>query len=67
MAEVLGAAGEAGVLVVLATEGLDLADALEVVHEEGVHGAGGFALAAVAAVGGEGVPEGADGKQRDGG
>ncbi len=56
-AEVFRAGSEAGVLVALAAEGLDLTDALEVVHEQGVHRARGLALDAVAMVGGEGIPE----------
>ena len=72
LAEIIGALGESLVFVLFADEGFDLADALEIVHEQGVHGAGGAALGAVAAVGGEGVPEGAAGEewerdQRDGG
>ena len=68
LAEVFGAGTEAGVLVALATEGFDLADALKVVHEQGVHGAGGLALDSVALVGGERIPERAadeDGQWRE--
>ena len=57
---------EPRVLVRFAAEGFDLADALEIVHEQRVHGAGGLALHAVAAVGGERVPERAAGEQRQG-
>jgi hypothetical protein len=58
---------EVNVLFALADEGLDLADAGEVVVEKGVHRRGGGALEAVALVGGEGVGEGAGGEERDGG
>ena len=46
----------------LPPERLDLADALQIVHEQGVHGAGGFALDAVAAMRGQRVPQRADGQ-----
>ena len=42
----------------------DLANALKVIHEEGIHGAGSLALAPVAAVGSEGIPQRAHGQQR---
>ncbi len=60
----LGAVGEAVILMGLPTEGLDLADALQVVHQQRIHRAGRLTLAAVAAVGGERVPQRADGQQR---
>ena len=43
--------------MLLAAKGLDLAHALQVIHQERVHGAGGFALGAIAAVRGERVPQ----------
>ena len=57
VSQVVRALGEAPILVRLAAEGFDLADALQVVHEQGVHGAGGFALQAIALVRRERVPE----------
>ena len=65
-AQIIGALGEAFVFVRLAAKGFDLADALEVVHQQGVHGARGFALDAVAFVGGERVPERAANEKRHG-
>jgi hypothetical protein len=53
LAQIVGALGESRVLVFFVTKGFDLADALEIVHEQGVHGAGGAALGAVTAMGGE--------------
>ena len=50
--------------MILPTVGLDLSDALEVVHQQRVHGAGSLALFAVSAVGGERVPQRAGGQKR---
>ena len=49
-----------------ASERLDLPDALQVVHEQGVHGAGRLALRAIASVRRDSVPDGASGQQRNG-
>ena len=65
LAHCLGAVGESFVLVSFAAERFDLADALQVVHEQRVHCARGLALLAVAPVRGEGVTHRADGEQRD--
>ena len=66
LAQTLGTAGKARVLVILPTVGLDLSDALEVVHQQRVHGAGSLALFAVSAMGGERVPQRAGGQKRQG-
>ena len=57
LTQTLGTAGKARVLVILPTVGLDLSDALEVVHQQRVHGAGSLALFAVSAMGGKRVPQ----------
>ena len=54
------------VLVRLALEGFDLADALQIIHQQRIHGAGGLALDPVAAMGGEGVPYGAQSQEGQG-
>ena len=64
MAQGLGAIGEAGILMVLPAVGFDLANTLKVIHEQRVHGAGSLALATVAAVGSERIPQRAHGQQR---
>ena len=66
LAQILGTVGKTDVLMVLPAVCLDLADALEVIHQQGIHGAGGLALFAVATMGGKGVPERANGEQRNG-
>ena len=55
-AQAVGAVGEAAVLVGFLAERFDLADALEIVHQQGVHGAGGLALRAVATMSSQRVP-----------
>ena len=64
-AQVIGALREPLVFVGELVVSLDLADALEVVHKERVHGAGRFALRAIAPVRRQRVPECACGKQRE--
>jgi hypothetical protein len=66
LAQVVGPFGEALIFVDLAAEALDLADALQIVHEKSIHGAGGHALDAIAAVSGQGVPEGPPDQQGQG-
>ena len=63
LAQVVGAPGKTQVFVRLAAEGLDLADALQIVHEQRIHGAGGEALGSIAAMRSGGVPESARGQQ----
>ena len=50
----------------LSAEELDLPDALEVVHEQGVHGAAGLAAGPVARSGGFGVPNATGYQKRHG-
>ena len=56
LAQRIGAIGKARILVSFATESLDLADALQVVHEQRVHRAGRFALTTITPVRRERVP-----------
>ena len=63
-AQVVGPVGKPRVLVGLAAEGLDLADALEVIHQQRVHGARCLALSAVTPMRRGGVPERARHQER---
>ena len=64
LAQALGTASKASVFVVLPAVSLDLPDALQVVHEQRIHGAGGLTLFAVPTMGGEREPQGAGGEER---
>ena len=66
LAKLFGLFAESSIFVLLPAEGLDLADALEVVHQLGVHGAGGPSLASIATVRRGRVPERAADKQGQG-
>ena len=50
--------------MVLASESLDLADPLQIIHKQRIHGAGGFTLQPVPAMGGKRVPESSNREQR---
>ena len=67
LAELMADGVEAGVFLVFADVGFDLANAREIIVEESVHRGGGFALESVAGGSGEGVEEGAGGEEGDGG
>ena len=62
----LGAGGKTAVFVFVTAEGFDLSDALQVVHQQGIHGGGGFPLFAIAAMGGERVSQDAADEKRKG-
>ena len=65
-AEFVGVAVEAGVFLDFGGEALDLADAGDVVVEEGIHVAGGLSLIPVAAPGMSRINPGAGGEEGDG-
>ena len=64
LAQSLGAVGKPRVLVILPAVSLDLPDALQVIHEQRVHGTGSLALFAITPMGSERVPQGASGQKR---